>query len=241
MFEAKLIFLIRIPDLGEYTAFQIEIFSNKSIPMKNVSISASKESQFLAFSRFKSTHSLGFENDRFKQDLALYFDENCIEKPVLSNYSVEVILDYLRQSHAYYQNVLMPRLQMAITAFDKNFSNHPATNVLSMFYNNYQNELLEHIELEEKKLFPYAEQLLAEKQEYNYSIAQFGREHNHEIEDRLQEVLITIKEQFPEVKSDFSFKAFEHLLERFSNDLAIHHYIEEMVFIEKLRILELNR
>lgn len=209
--------------------------------MKNVSVLASKEAQFLAFSRFKDTQGENFENDRFKKDLALYFDENCLEKPMLSSYRVNVILDYLKQSHAYYQNVLMPRMQMAITAFDKNFSNHPATNVLSMFYNNYQNELLEHIELEEKKLFPYAEQLLTEKQECNYSIDQFGREHNHEIEDRLQEVLITIKEQFPEVKSDFSFKAFEHLLERFSNDLAIHHYIEEMVFIEKLRVLELNR
>lgn len=209
--------------------------------MKNSAVSASQDAKFLAYSRFNQSQVFDFEHEKFKQDLALYFDENCIEKPALSNYSVEVILDYLRQSHAYYQDVLMPRMQMAIVGFDKNFSSHPATKVLSMFYNNYQNELLEHIELEENKLFPYAEQLLVEKQEYNYSIAQFGREHNHEIEDRLQEVLVTIKNQFPEVTFDFSFKAFEHLLERFSTDLAIHHYIEEMVFIEKLKVLENRR
>lgn len=201
---------------------------------------ASQEAQFEAYSRFNTALHATSELQAFKQKLALYFDETCIEKPELGNFSLTTILEYLVQTHAYYRGVLMPKMQMAIWSFSKNFPNHPASEVLKLFYFNYQNELLEHIELEENKLFPYVAKLQKGEVDASYSVKQFRVAHSHEIEYQLDAVLATIKDRFPEVTTAFSFRTFEHLLHQFSNDLAIHHAIEEQVFIRKVTDLELE-
>lgn len=200
---------------------------------------ASQEAQFQAYSRFNTTRHSTLELQAFKQDLALYFDENCIDKPELEKFGVATILEYLIQTHSFYRDILMPKMQMAIWSFDKNFPDHPASEVLKLFYFNYQNELLEHIDLEESKLFPYVENLQKGKVDISYSVKQFRQEHNHEIEDQLEAVVETMKEKYPEITSELAFRTFEHLLALFSKDLAVHHYIEEQIFVKKVASLEL--
>ena len=196
----------------------------------------------LALERFRDLKGdLTFKDELFAQDLADCFEDlNLFSVGKFRLYPLSVILDYLRKTHGYYIQYYLPKMEMAISAIKQCKSTEQAGVVLELFYINYKNELLEHIELEERKLFPYAEKLYDGIHSDEYSVKQFKSEHNHEIEDLLSQIFTAIKAEFPDLVNDFAFRAFEHLLERFRYDLDIHHGIEERVFLTKVAALELE-
>lgn len=175
----------------------------------------------------------------FVVDLARYYESPSAEQfKVLKGYTFSVILDYLRRTHRFYIKTMLPKMEMTMRNLQREFSVHPLGYVIGHFYRNYQNELLEHIELEEKNLFPYAEGLYDGIISSTYSIATFKMHHNHDIEDHLEDMLSVIEEEFPEVCDSLPYRTFNHLLDTFQADLAIHHAIEEGIFLKRVAQLE---
>ncbi|NQV53358.1 MAG: hypothetical protein HQ500_09255 [Flavobacteriales bacterium] len=176
---------------------------------------------------------------QFVVDLINFYTEpKAAQIGQFKQYSLGVIMDYLRRTHEFYSLRMLPRMEMAIQSIQQTFSDHPIVGILDHFYKNYQNELLEHIELEENRLFPYAEELYDGKFSSDYSIKEFVRHHNHNIEDHLQDVLKLIEEDYPEVSRSFAYRSFKLLLNQFKADLKIHHLIEESIFLPKVLMLE---
>jgi regulator of cell morphogenesis and NO signaling len=190
----------------------------------------------LQFNQQEAPKDLGF-----LIDLASYYESPSPEKFVaLRSYTFSVILDYLKRTHRFYIDKMLPKMEMTMRNVQYVFFNHPIANVVFHFYKSYQNELLEHIEHEEKFLFPFAEGLYDGKCTLDYSTNVFKSHHNHDIEDHLQDMLNVIEEEFPDVCASMPYRTFKHLLGSFYADLAIHHAIEERIFLPLVEKMELE-
>ena len=110
--------------------------------------------------------------------------------------------------------------------------------MLEHFFHRYRNELLEHIELEESKLFAYATALTEGERRSDYSVSTFMLQHDHAIESDLIKIIPLVETEYPEVGHSFSFRAFKTLLGQLGADLKVHHLIEERVFLSKVLQLE---
>jgi iron-sulfur cluster repair protein YtfE (RIC family) len=175
----------------------------------------------------------------FLVDLAHFYESASPEHfNALKGYTFSVILDYLKRTHRFYLEIMLPKMELTMGNLQREFESHPLAHVLGHFYKNYQNELLEHIELEEKHLFPYAESLYDGRVRQDYSLDAFKMHHNHDIEDHLEDMLEVIEEEFPEVCSSLPYRTFNHLLDTFQADLAVHHAIEEGIFLKLVDALE---
>ena len=153
-------------------------------------------------------------------------------------YSMMTVLEYLERTHAFYEATLLPKMEQAISGIKKLFPDHHIAFVLDSFFKNYRNDLLEHIDLEESKLFPYARRLAHGLGVRDYSVEDFQNDHTHEVEDSLDRVINIIETDHPEVARSFAYRSFKNLLEQLRIDLEIHHLMEEEVFLVMLITLE---
>ncbi|MEQ9187700.1 MAG: hypothetical protein RLP15_08185 [Cryomorphaceae bacterium] len=191
---------------------------------------------------FDSLGSESIKDVQFVLDL-INFCADPSERSVdrFGKYSIGVLLDYLRRTHEMYVTRVLPRMEMTVQSVQQAFPEHPMVSVLNHFYQNFQNELIEHIELEENRLFPYAEALYDGKFMGNYSVKEFVRQHDHNVEDEVERVMRLIAKDFPAVSASFAYRSFKHLLDEFRADLHVHHLIEEQVFLLKIKNLEDDR
>lgn len=178
------------------------------------------------------------DNEKFVLDLIRLYTDHAYDLRAFDHYSLSEILDYLKRTHSFYSNRMLPKIEMAISNVVRHFPDHPISAVLEHFFNRYRNELLEHIELEESKLFPYATSLYDGMRRKDYSVSAFMLQHDHSIESDLIKIIPLIETEYPEVARSFSFRAFRTLLDQLGTDLKVHHMIEERVFLAKLLQLE---
>lgn len=172
--------------------------------------------------------------------MELYSDVNTFDEKAFARHSLFAILEYLERTHLFYEMSLLPKLEQAIIGVKRLFPDHPISDLLDIFFLNYKNELLEHIDLEERELFPYARRLSHGGSSRDYSVSVFQSVHDHGVEDALDQILTVVENDYPEVARSFAYRTFRNLLEQFRLDLHIHHLIEDKVFLQKLLALEQN-
>lgn len=205
----------------------------------NFTIMLSSSNQLIA-SRFISEWDGSLlEFQSFQNDLIyLTHHLDLFDEKQFHSYSLPLVLHYLKESHDYYRNYFMVKMEQAVTSLKNSRPHSQAVFVLELFYKSYQNEFLEHIELEERRLFPYAEALMSGAESANYSVALFNQQHDHEIENQLEAIVDLMQKEYPDLTNDFAFRAFKNLLEAFQLDIEIHHQIEENVFLKRIEKLE---
>jgi regulator of cell morphogenesis and NO signaling len=172
--------------------------------------------------------------------MEVYADVRCFDEQSFARHSLFAILEYLERTHLFYEMSLLPKMEQAIVGVKRLFPDHPISDLLDIFFRNYKNELLEHIDIEERDLFPYARRLSHGGSSRDYSVKEFQVVHNHRIEDALNHILSVVETDYPEVARSFAYRTFRNLLEQFRLDLHIHHLIEDRVFLQKLLTLEQN-
>lgn len=181
----------------------------------------------------------GSEAVNFVIDLMeIYASEQDFQAERFLRYPMPVILEYLERTHALYELKLLPKMQQAMVGINKLFPDHVIAAVLSQFFEAYRRDLLEHIDLEESKLFPYARRLSQGSKPRDYGVNDFVEVHTHHIEDSLDKVINSIALEFPEVVRSFAYRNFQNLLHQFRRDLEIHHLIEEQVFLLMVEAME---
>lgn len=186
-----------------------------------------------------ATHQGAIQDLEFLVELSAFYQHPVEEQlGAFSGFDMPIVLDYLKRTHQFYKLRMLPKMELAIKSLKSTFPDHPICIVLDQFYSNYQNELLEHIDLEEMKLFPFAEQLNKGIIQEGFSVEEFRMHHDHRIEDHLEDMLIVIEDEFGEVYNSFAYRTFKNLLDNFRNDLAIHHLIEEKLFLSMVEDLE---
>ena len=156
----------------------------------------------------------------------------------LTNDDIRNITTYLRASHKFYSTICFPTLHNSIHRMVKELDD-VSRRLIDKFYDDYDNEVSNHFKYEEEVVFPYIENLIANRQECNseYSISLF--EHNHgNVNEKLNDLSnIIIKYLNKEYATQLRFEILGDI-HNISNDLLKHSDIENKLLVPLVEKIE---
>jgi regulator of cell morphogenesis and NO signaling len=179
-----------------------------------------------------------------------YHNKNYFPKKHLQEFSLNLIVDYLRKSHNYYLNTKIPQITSLLNQLAKitNTGANPTLKLIDTFFTEYKNELSVHIQREEDKVYPYVfgiEKAFMERnpdsnivhQIKQYSIDDYEYEHEN-VEDKLLDLKNILIKYIPvPVDSDLS-QAILFELFRLEADLRDHARMEDKILVPKVKYME---
>lgn len=149
------------------------------------------------------------------------------------NFDVELLVNYIAQTHDYYNNLITPTLKHLIKDVSSMCSEETRSVLLMRFFNQYIKELTEHIQYEEDVVFPYIRLLNmaikegVDKRELDgidFRISNFQDQH-HVIQGKLFDLKNVLIKYFS-LPDDEIIIHILFLLYRFEKDLADHILLE---------------
>lgn len=177
----------------------------------------------------------------FLVDMAKAFnDHRVVNMTDFDDYSIDSIIHYLKKTHEHYLAVLFPEIREEIRKLEATGSFAHLAHVLADFLICFELDLIEHFELEENVLFPYACRLENVKTELEFmvfnsfeafSLSEFVQMHDH-LDAELNELRMVLRR-----KANSQDSAISRVLEKlrsFETDLYIHEYLEESVLVPRL-------
>lgn len=188
--------------------------------------------------------------DFFLEIVNSYHNKNYFPKKHLQGFSLKLIIEYLHKSHDYYLNTKIPqiaRLLNQLAGFAPAITDE-SLQLIDKFFEEYKNELSDHIQREEEKVYPYVfsvEEAFITKNPTEeivnlirkYSIEDFENEHDN-VEDKLFDLKNIIIKYLPlPVDSNLSHAILFELF-RLEADLRDHARIEDKVLVPKVKYME---
>lgn len=174
--------------------------------------------------------------DFFIEVINVFLFEDYFNEENLQNFEFDEIINFLKKSHDYFINIKLieieKKINTLILACCK--SNSSKVELIKNFYLEYKNELIEHINYENQKTFPYVLNLVNKNEKNsNFSIQEYIENHT-DIEAKLFDLknLIIKYLQLPkeiDLCNEILFVLFD--LEK---DLQNHHKFEEKVLVPKV-------
>lgn len=175
------------------------------------------------------------------------------EKPFcaedFSPFPIGMIIEYIQRTHVFYLQKKLPEIEQSILLLSGVYtSHHPILIALQDFFQEYCQDLTNHIQSEERMLLPYISQLCRSTllsgpySEYllartKYSIAGFMAAHD-DTEDELKDIRRTIRLYEPPTVNASLYRILLAQLEAFERDLCVHAHIEDEVLIPRALQLE---
>lgn len=181
--------------------------------------------------------------------LNTFEDQRTFSEQEYQEFSLEIIIDYIRKTHRYYLTKKLCEIEQSIEILLKDYSGgHPLLHILNNFFSAYTADLTSHIRVEEKQLLPYINALIKfDKQqitieEYfaakeNYSLKAFVGGH-HDTEEDLSSVRNSILNYQPPKTNQTPYRILISQLHAFEIDLSVHALIEDKVLIPRALQLE---
>ena len=150
---------------------------------------------------------------------------------ILDKNDIKSITTYLHASHRYYTTVCFPAIHEGIHTLVKGLDN-VSRKLIDKFYDDYDNEIINHFKYEEEVVFPYIEKLLSNSDcgGQDYNIAYF--EHNHSnINEKLNDLSNIITKYISEEYSSQLRYEILNEIHYIGNDLAKHSRIEDKLLV----------
>lgn len=182
------------------------------------------------------------ENTLFLAIASLYLDIIPDTSQVNKINDIVHVLTFLENSHKHYMNEKFPLLSSYITEIS-NINKHPETELLNRFYNDYLEEVTEHLKYENTIVFPYVMSLLTYNEPSDkvsgehYSMADYSSHHD-DIEEKLADLKNLLIRYLPPDKDMPYRRRLLLTLYELEFDLHIHSLIEEMILIPIVERLE---
>ncbi len=162
-----------------------------------------------------------------------------------TNDEIADIILYLRNSHNYYENEKYPEIKNYIQElYQKNDS--PEIKLIDKFFNEYFEEVKEHLSYENRIVFPYFHELLHKNsvsknphQKNDFSVNEYS-EHHTDIESKLNDLKELLLKYVPVQNDRVLRRKIVVGLFELEYDLNIHSTIEETVLMPLIGKLENN-
>lgn len=178
-----------------------------------------------------------------------FHDRQYFPKQHLQSFPASLLINYLVKTHQYYTDDKIPEIESLIKKMAANAAvNEEVYLLLQNFFNEYKDELTNHVDREEKRVYPYAIALeeainsgaisneLREQLD-NYSILEYEEDHE-DIEEKLFDLKNIIIKYLPAPSNDqLSFHILDDLF-MLEKDLNEHARIENMILIPKVEAME---
>jgi len=167
----------------------------------------------------------------------------------LQSFPANTLLEYLKQTHLYYLNTVLPEIEFQIEKMEMNCTiNKETLMLLHNFFKEYRSELTGHIEREEEIVYPYVLKLekavasgeISETlagQMSNYAITNYKEEHEN-VEEKLYDLKNLIIKYLPETKNDNYCHFVLRELFGLERDLNNHSRIENLILVPKVEEME---
>ncbi|QZE12960.1 hemerythrin domain-containing protein [Halosquirtibacter laminarini] len=151
------------------------------------------------------------------------------------------LVAYLRESHHYFLNKKIPFLNSILEQFIER-SNHPQIKLLKVFFEEYCQEVNQHMSYEDKDVFPYIEKLYKDSIDQNikqldFSIEYF-EEHHTNIEEKLSDLKNLLIKHFASDSGNFLKTQFLVNLYDLEDEVHDHSRLEDDILIPLVKQLE---
>ena len=161
----------------------------------------------------------------------------------LKSVDVEMLVGYLVESHNYYLEERIPYLQSLMAKF-KSSVDHPAVPQLEKFFDQYIDEVKDHLAYEDETAFPYIATISSYGKEsdnpldhIDYSVEVFEERHDN-IQEKLSDLKNLLVKYFPPANDRYLRIRLLNELIDFEEDLINHARIEDKVLIPVVKQLE---
>lgn len=167
----------------------------------------------------------------------------------LQSVSVEKVVSYLKATHQYYIERMIPEVENRINALIQHSDiNQKQFLLVKNFFEEYKNEFYTHIELEEQSIYPYVLEVYKAKisKDYNTELLQriklepiesYAEEHS-DIESKLFDLKNILIKYLPESKDSYLRNQVLNALFKLENDLNDHSRLENMVLVPMIAEME---
>lgn len=155
---------------------------------------------------------------------------------------IRLIISYLENNHKHYTTEKFPLLTSYIREISA-LNSHPEIELLKRFFDEYLDEVFEHLKYENTIVFPYVLKLAYQKTEETktagnkYSMADY-RGHHDDIEEKLTDLKNLLIKYLPPDKDMQVRRKLILTLNELEFDLHIHSLIEESILIPIVEKLE---
>ena len=183
--------------------------------------------------------SKGIDIDFFLVIINTFHNEDYFPETELKSFSPILIVDYLKKTHTYYANYVLPKLETLLKQLiESDKSDVHQLGIIEQFYHKYKKELITHVQEEDELVFPYIISLV-EKGEANsdYLIHTFEKEHSN-VEVKLNDLKSLIIKYLEPVYDNNICNEFIISLYRFEKDITNHNRIESTILIPQVVELE---
>jgi len=164
-------------------------------------------------------------------------------------WELDFLVDYIiTNHHTYVSNEITTIDHHLAKIASKHGENHPEIYRIESLFNDLKEELIIHMQKEEKMLFPYIKKMVvAQKNSLEFPFPPFGTisspisvmEHEHENAGRLmREINIASNSYSPPRDACTTFRILYNELAEFENDLHIHVHLENNILFPKAIELE---
>lgn len=185
----------------------------------------------------------------FLEIMNSYHNQDYFIEDQFQNYPLTLIVDYLKNTHAYYVNTKIPELELMVQQFIDSSSEENKINnkLIADFFEEYKLELIRHLRHEESTVFPYThtlEKVLRSSipPELLKKIKEKPFRDDDDDHGKLEEKLFDLKNLIikflPPVKRKDIMEKLLIELYRLEDDLNDHSRIEDKVLIPKVIQLE---
>lgn len=177
--------------------------------------------------------------------LSLYNNSSYTTTSNFDNNDIQLIISFLKNSHKYYLEEKYPEISNNIKLMIQKNSD-PEIAMVNRFFEEYKNEVIEHINYENEISFPYILSLFDKKSEINnkknksYSVTDF-KEHHDDIEDKLTDLKNLLIKYLPQKKDNIARRKILFDLFELEHDLRIHTKIEDTILIPLIERIENTR
>lgn len=168
-----------------------------------------------------------------------FHNEAFFPEKELRAFSPLLIIDYLQKTHKHYIGYEMPKLDLLLKQLlDSNKTEIHQLDIIEQFYLKYKEELLLHINEEEKTTFPYIIDLVENKRKNTqYNIHTFEKEHSN-VAIKLNDLKNLVIKYIEPVYDNNICNEFLITLFRFEKDIKDHSRIEDKILIPHVVELE---
>jgi len=156
---------------------------------------------------------------------------------------VKQIITYLKNCHFYYTEEKYPQIKAYIQLLKK-FNPAPEIIMLERFFQEYFNEVHEHLEYENNSVFPYVTGLLNKLEGNNsqlsfpeYEVSDY-KDHHDNIEEKLSDLKNLLIKYLPAQNDRQVRRKLLFSLSELEFDLHIHSEIEDLILVPLVEQIE---
>lgn len=183
--------------------------------------------------------------DFFIEILNTYHDPDYFPRERFLDFSLDLIIDYLKNTHLYYYSYYIPEIEKQLNELIESATDKSELQLLTKFYLKFKQELNAHLEFEDKNTFPYVLELHNLYISGNYHTQSIVNRSLIDMEDEHTDVdskLLDLKNIIIKyIHSDFDNNKCNKLLTtlfNFEDDLRDHSRIEDKIMVPKVLQIE---